>query len=282
MSASSGRGSFGIEKVEKKRRPISTKKIAGAGVTVLILMGVLFFYYNGFPAQSFHWELKVSQSNTPTDVWVLLSELHDCILNVSFVDDPELIYGMDVELSESAFASTAFEHTVSYDWGADHPRIIFQGAIVQQAMTRVLVDEVKLVLGSAVPYSIGVSGENVTSTFSFGNNMVGSDSFVSYRASGPHLTMVFTEDIVFSDTGMEVSISGGSVPDYVYLDVDLVDEVSGVVSFDGNLYLHENIGWTKESGFSSFTTYSTDPSQPEPLLSVFIQNVYGVHLWLRN
>lgn len=278
----SGRGTFGVEKVEKERRPISRKKIASAGVTALILMGVLFLYYNGFPTKSFHWELMVSQDNAPTDAWVILSELHDCILNVSFVDDPDLIYSMDVELSESAYASAAFEHTVSYDWGADHPRIIFQGAIIQEAMTRVLVDEVKLVLGSAVPYSIGVSGENVTSTFNFGNNMIGSDSYVYYRSSGPYLTMVLTEDMVFSVTGMEVSISGAHVPDNVYIDVDLVDGVNGVVRFDGSLYLHENIGWTEETDYSSYTTYSTDPSKPEPLLAVFMQNVDWVHLWLRN
>lgn len=271
MRASDGKGMYGVEKKENKI-PINRRKLAGAGVAILIVVSMLFFYYNGFPADSFHLEKRDSQS-PPSSVWINLNELHDCVLNVSFLDDPALLYAFDIELSDTVFASEAFTFTVE-DWG--YPKITFQGAIIQTTAHPVYVDKVSLVLGSACPYFIGVSGENVTSTFHFGNNMTGSGTYVNYWAEGPYLAMTFTENMKFSNTGLEVHIEDISM---VYIDIDLVDGVNGLVASDGPQFIHYNNGWVSDSDYW-WNRWCTDPSNPEPLLSVGASDCDEMHLWL--
>lgn len=279
----SGRGMYGTEK--RSRSPISRRKIAGAVAVLIVASGFLFVYNYGLPATSFHFELEYPQHVSRTSVFLSLTSLDDCLVNISFVDDPDLVYRMDIKLSEPAFASDAFVHTVSHNWerGGGQMMISFAGSIIRATMTKILVDEVQLVLGSATPYDLVVRGSNVTSTITFGNNMIGSDSSLNYQATGPSLTLIFTEDMVFFNSGMEVSMLY-DLPDYVNLLVDLPHGVNGSLLTTSILDREFVSGWTYRS--VSFppdvTKYSTDPSDPEPLLSLYINAVYRVRAWLMD
>jgi hypothetical protein len=278
----SGRGLYGTEK--KAARTISRKKLAAVGITAIILIGVLFVYNYGFPAASFHFELKYPESAVRGTASVSISNLYDCVLNVSFVDDPDLVYKMDVKLSKPAFAADAFKLTVNKYWQSGSVSVIFSGAIIRTTATPVLVDEVQLILGTATPYYIGVRGENVNSSITFSNNMRGSGSWLVYLATGPSLTLQFTEDMVFSGEEMEISVGTGSPdkPDNIYLSLDLPDGVNGIASFSKPLYIHANSGWTLDSQLPSSATYVTANNDQQPRIGLTLSAMDSVHVWLSD
>jgi hypothetical protein len=143
------------------------------------------------------------------------------------------------------------------------------------------IKNLHVILGSGVPYEIVVpSSSDMNATFTYGNNAVGSDASLFYSASGSLLNLVFTEDMVFSDSGMEVTVGSAGLSDYVYLYVDLPDGVNGVAGFREPLSLHSSDGWAYHSQFMGTVSYRTDPLTPQPLLELSIQAVYRIHAWL--
>lgn len=111
---------------------------------------------------------------------------------------------------------------------------------------------------------------------------MGSDASLYYSATGTSVSLIFTEDMVFSDTGMEVICGGDSRPDYIYLYADLPDGVSSVATFREPLYLQASNGWAYRSQFLDEVSYSTDPLEPEPLLGFGIRAKYGIYAWLSD
>jgi len=241
--------------------------VVGAG-TALIL----------FPpsSDSFHFEAEFPEGDyTRVSLW--LTDISDCTLNVSFTDDRELLYDLDVELYESHPETTAFDLTVS-DFGENSHllEVRFEGKLG--------IKSLHIVLGSGVPYEIIVpsSCSDMNATFIYGNNAVGSDASLFYSATGSFVNLIYTEDMVFSETGMEVKCGVDSRPDYIYLYVDLPDGVNGVAGFREPLSLHSSTGWAYHSQFMDTVNYRTDPLNPEPLLELSIQAVYRVHAWLSD
>ncbi|MHA1927760.1 MAG: hypothetical protein ACTSV2_04165 [Candidatus Thorarchaeota archaeon] len=239
--------------------------VVGAGITLIL-----------FPqsSDSFHFEANVPEGEVYRfSIW--MEDLLDCTLNVSFIDDPELLYRMDVELYEPHSASSAFDLTIS-DYGDTYRifQVSFEG--------KIRIKTLQLVLGSGVPYEILVTGLDVNATIVYGNNAVGSDASLFYSATGSIVNLIFTEDMVFSETGMEIKCGVDSRPDYIYLYVELPDGVNGVAGFREPLSLHSSTGWAYHSQFMDTVNYRTDPLNPEPLLELGIQAVNRVHAWLSD
>ncbi len=240
--------------------------IVGAGITLIL-----------FPpsSESFHYRAQFPEGDyTRVSLW--LTDIQDCTLNVSFTDDPELLYNIDVQLYGSHPEASAFELTVS-DFGENSHllEVRFEG--------KLSIRSLHVVLGSGVPYEIIVpSSSDMNATFTYGNNAVGSDASLFYSATGSIVSLIFTEDMVFSETGMEVICGADSRPDYIYLYTDLPDGVSGGATFKEPLYLQSSTGWAYHSRFADEVTYVTDPLKPEPLLSFGIRAVYGIYAWLSD
>jgi len=281
MRYTTGRGKYGIEK--KPKKPINRRKIVGLVIVIIVASGLLFVYNYGLPSTSFHSELWYPQQISKSSVFFSISLLYDCTLNISFVDEEDLVYRMDIRLSEPAFASDAFVLTVSHSWarGYGSVSVSFKGAIIRTTATPVLVEEVQLVLGSATPYDILISGSNVNSSITFGNNMTASESSLFYSATGSNLNISFTEDMVFGSSGMEVRVSE-DLPDYVNLFADLPSGVNGTLSTTSVLERVLVNGWTyRPDPYPPYvTTYSTNSLNPEPLLSLQVDAVYRVRAWL--
>lgn len=235
--------------------------VVAAGTVILLLPR---------SASSFHLEAEYSGDGIdPIFFW--LTGLQDCSLNVSFIDDPDLMYEIDVELYESQPAPSAFD--LSVDQFLD---IRFEGILS--------IKSLQVTLGSGVSYMIRVSSfcSNVNATFIYANNVIGSAASLHYSATGSFISLTFTEEMVFSDIGMEVSVGAAGEPDLAYLHTDLADGVNGKATFREPLSIHSNTGWVYRSGFLNEVTYSTDPVNPEPLLEIRIRAAYGVHVWLND
>ena len=126
---------------------------------------------------------------------------------------------------------------------------------------------------------IEVSGEKVNASFIYGSSMVVSGSRLDYSATGNFVSLLFTEDMVFSETGMEVFVDAA---DYVYLYVDLAAGLSGLGTFSEPLSIHSNIGWEFRSQFLNEVTYGTEQANPEPLLGMAVRAEQRIHAWLND
>ncbi|OLS30821.1 MAG: hypothetical protein ThorAB25_07450 [Candidatus Thorarchaeota archaeon AB_25] len=239
--------------------------VVGAGTVLLLLPR----------SDTHHGLIRGLPEGSYTSVSFHLKDIQDCSLNVSFVNDPELLYSLDVQLYESSPAASAFDLSVS---GED-------SALLQvQFDGKVRIKEIRLVLGSGIPYGIGVLGTNVNATFIYENNAVGSLASLAYLATGSFVNLQFTEDMVFSNDGMEITVGAGSQdrPDNLYLSLDLPDGVNGIGSFSKPLSIHSNTGWTLDFEMPSSITYTTENHDQQPRIGLTLRAVYSVHVWLSD
>jgi hypothetical protein len=241
--------------------------VVGAGTLILLLPQ---------SSSSFHFEADYPEGDRyPVYLW--LTDIQDCALNVSFVDDPNFLYEMDVELYESQPASSAFDLTVNdYRITSGWMDVSLHG--VES------IKSLQVTLGSGVPYFIVVTGTDVNATFIYDNNVMGSGECLDYSASGSFVNLQFTEDVVVSNEGMEIEVgtSGAKRPDNIYLTLDLPDGVNGIGQFSEPLSIHAITGWTWHSGGGDFTTYATENHNVQPSIGITLWAEYAVHVWLSD
>ena len=239
--------------------------VVGAGAVLLLLPR---------SADTFHLEKNLPEGNY-TSVSFQLKDIQDCSLNVSFVDNPTLLYSMDIRLYTSSPVSTAFDLSVNGE-------NLAQLDVELDGKTR--IKNINLVLGSGVPYAIGVLGTNVNATAIYSNNVVGSRASFDFQTTGSFVELRFTEDMVFTSEGMEVNVGTAGVgrPDAVYLSLNLPDGVNGIGSFSIPLSIHANTGWTLYSQVGDSDTYVTENHNQQPRIGIALRAVYSVHVWLSD
>ena len=239
--------------------------VIGAGTVLLLLPR---------SADTFHLEKDLPDGNY-TSVSFQLKGIQDCSLNVSFVNDPDLFYSMDIELYKSTPASTAFDLSISGEGLA---------LLQVQFIGKTRIKNINLVLGSGLPYAIGVLGTNVNGTFIYENNAIGSSASLVFLATGSFVDLRLTEDMVFSNTEMEIDVGTGSQdrPNIVYLSVDLPDGVNGIAAISKPLSIHANTGWTLDSQLSTYVIYVTQNHDQLPRIGLATYAVDLVHVWLSD
>jgi hypothetical protein len=245
---------------------------AVAVVLALIIVGAgTILFLSPRSSTSFHFE-DVYPEGDRYPVYLWLTDIQDCALNLSFVDNSDLLYQIDVELYDSQPAPSAFDLTI------EDFRV--QSSWIEVSFHALLsFKSLQITLGSGVPYMIVVTGSDVNATFVYDNNAIGSGASIDYSITGSFVSLSLTEDMVFSTTGMEVSISE---PDYAYLSLDLPDGVNGLATFREPLSIHSNNGWSYRSTFIDRVSYATDPWDSQPLIEVGISSLYRVHAWLSD
>ena len=248
------------------------KKGIASVIALVVVAGVTAVLLIPRSVSTYHLEAEYPQGEKkPAYLW--LTDIQDCNLEVSFVDDLNLLYEVNVALYESVPASSAFEFTVNdYRTSSGWMDVKLNGI----KSIKVL----QVTLGSGVPYYLVVTGTDVNATFIYDNSAVGSGASIDYSATGSFVNLTFGETMTFSSFGMDVSIAGE--PDYAYLYVNLPDGVNGAATIKEPLSIHSNTGWVFRSQFVDTVTYSTDPVNPEPLLGIGIWTKYGVHAWLSD
>jgi hypothetical protein len=238
--------------------------IVGAGTVLLLLPR----------SDTHHGLIRGLPEGSYTRVTFHLNDIQDCSMNVSFIDDPELLYSLDVQLYEPSPAASAFDLTVSE--GTNPLQVTFVG--------KVRIKEIRLVLGSGMPYGVGVLGSNVNATVVYGNSAIGSGASFNFQTTGSFVDLQFTESLVFTSEGMEVGVGNAGVgrPDNVYLSLDLPDGVNGIGSFSKPLSIHANTGWTLDFEMPSSITYVTENHDQQPRIGLALRAEYSVHVWLSD
>ena len=142
------------------------------------------------------------------DYKVGIYNVRDCDINVSFTDDPTLLYTMTIETDGS---SNFYLHEDSYQTLLNY----YQASGVQWSGDEVSVKNIDLVLGTGKVYKIDIWGTQLNVTFNYGNGaIIGENSFVWLHSDNG--TVVVNYD------GAEVDDSTleGSA-DFIRIDFDL-------------------------------------------------------------
>jgi len=207
-------------------------------------------------------------------IWV--TNVEDCNVSISFVDDANLFYAFDVHLSSVAFGFSAFSvEENSY-------QVMFSGSNQ--------VESVDVTLGSGMLYDIVVAqvwgsdiGLNTTITYSNGAQIDGVEVTIAHRG---FLKFAIDEEVdATGDLDIRIGDSVTTTPSLVHLDIDLPTGMNGVVDFnDGSsLSILENTGWFLRQPPFDRIEYSTSASEPSPLLNLYaMQDIPHIVAWLSN
>lgn len=232
---------------------MDTKKVVGAVVILVAVVGLVVVFM-GLPATqtSFHYERQYPADET-RKVYLEIDTI-DTNITITFVDDPRLMYSVDV---------------VQYEPG-DHHNARYQEleTVIDFSIERPSrAKSIDVVLGTGTYYDIILSGTNfnVSVVYDNGALLEGQECIVSGTGS---LYFELTEDVDFSDMGLEVSVS-------THVDVDLVVDLP--TGLNGRLDTRgATLGTNTASGWSIIAadTWGT-PSITQPLLDILVNLAEG-------
>ena len=223
-------------------------KLIAIGVIVIVIgvagVGFLLLGPLGTPT---HYEQEYPVGSSK-HIMVFIG-LVDCNLTISFRNDSTLLYSIDVEL----YSDSDFRVYYS-EWSEYHAVKInkFEG---EMSTGPARLKSVDIVLGTAAQYVIGVGGENIDASISYGNGAklgyhsdgveYTDDDFI-FEASGS-VRFTFENDVDFSSGGLDVQLSSSGGPlDYLgsaILDIDLPEGMTGRVSYFDSAMSVDNNGW---------------------------------------
>lgn len=236
------------------------KEMIATGIIVIVvvsIMGVFFFLGTQFiPTQrGFQFERNVTPT-TPKRIFFSISA-EDTDLSVSFIDDDDLLYSIDITPHENSTEASIIIDTNLESWG-----IMF--ATGQQ-------ESVDITLGNGCFYNLQISGDSyLNTTVVYSNNAwVNGTSFGYFPHSSQgfdgHLTLRILDDIITDGT---TGFIGRVNCDTLNLEVDVPDQWGGIIDFnDVNVTFTEISGWAEQFG-----RYKTENSYEDvPLIDLNIE-----------
>jgi len=246
-----------------------------AGIIVVVVLGVsVFAAMILFPPSSttLHYERNYTGDKP---VSLIIAGLEDCVLTLGYEDNEDLMYRIDVELYDAS-ETIYFEY-----WGYTLKYQIEINGANYNHVTRARY--MNITLGTGHPYYIilggGSNSRNVTGNIVFDNNATLGGGEFSYIFPGS-LNLVFTENVDYSQGGLEMVSIGGSYYDIdsISMYIDLPDGMDGRASFLSESMSISATGWTmwKETVNPPERYYRTAESPTKPLLD--IGTVYGDHI----
>jgi hypothetical protein len=248
-----------------------------AGIAVVAVLCVSAFAAVTFFSSSqttLHYERNYTGDRP---VYLAIAGLEDCVLTLGYEDDEDLMYRIDIELydaNEVAYFAYrgnglgTYQHFVEMNTG-------------NHAGSTTRARYMNITLGTGHPYHISFGADtdtrNVTGNIVFNNNAtLGGEEF-SYLFPGSHLNIVFTENVDYSQGGLNIVSIGKDNYEIasVNMYIDLPDGMDGAASFLSESMSISATGWTmwKETVSPPERYYRTAESPTKPLLD--IDTVYG-------
>ena len=202
------------------------RRTIGLAMILVVVVGVLVVFV-GVPMfqTTFHYERQYPTGDTrhvyfDTDV--------DADVTVTFVDDHTLMYSIDIVQS-----SPGNHHIFRCNFYDEYISVLIARTESAPPQT------INVVLGTGTYYDIIIGG-NSNASVTFDNGAVIGGQEVSMNVGGAFFEL--TEDVSFSDIGMEVSIPAD---DDVQIIVDLPEGLNGRLDTSGaTLGTHTASGWS--------------------------------------
>ncbi|MHA1423984.1 MAG: hypothetical protein ACTSSD_18020, partial [Candidatus Thorarchaeota archaeon] len=242
------------------------QKLIALVLSVTVIAGVLVVFV-GIPAVQthFHYERAYPASET-RHVRLEFDEYSiPIIVNVSYIDDPSLMYRIDV-IQQIA----GQQHRFLYEepaWDLDMILVSVDGIGDDK------IESINVVLGTGTAYDLSFSGQTMDVTVVFDNNAVisprtgdSTDSDISANCAGGTFTFIMNENVQFNSTGMKVKAGTGT---NLQLAIDLPEGLNGRLECPWEPLINlVTDGWhLLSSGFSQSTFYGTSATS-EPLLDI--------------
>ena len=239
---------------------MDTKKVVGAVVRLVTLVGVLVVFV-GLPLTQtqFHYERQYPAGETRNVDLRIDFETTPTTITIRFVDDPALMYSIDVEQYESGL-----HHSLIYQDEFDSSlRVSIQGIGDQTSA-------VDITLGTGTYYDIAVDGQHLAISITYNNGAVLSGQDFSTHGINHTLEFVFTEDVNFTTLGLNVRTV---LYADVVLSIDLPNGMNGRLAVPSSTpFLYTSmVGWSLTTSIGSPFVYSTS-STTDPLLDFSHEN----------
>lgn len=244
-----------------------------AGIVIVVLGVSVFAALTLFPSSQtrLHYE-RFYSGDKP--VSLIIAGLEDCVFTLGYEDNEDLMYRIDVELYDTG-ETIYFDYTSSGSYFS----VEINGGMNFGHTSRARYVNVTLGTGHAhlIVLGGGTSSSNVTGNIVFDNNAtLGGEEF-GYLFPG-HLNLVFTENVDYSQGGLDmVSIGESHSIDELTVNmyIDLPDGMDGKSEFRSESMSISAAGWTlyQETVSPPVRYYRTSESPTKPLLD--INTVYG-------
>ena len=264
-----------------------TRRATASIVTIIILIsfGVVFINITGILVpleQTYHFESYVNPETAKGNFSVIkLINMDDCNLTVSCVDNPELVYSVDIEFYEPTRAGYDFKITQrdqSFELGvSDFTSESFKAELVR-------MKSVNLVLGSGFVYHLRIHGGKLNSSIVL-ENEVHLDQYFQYLANGT-LKISFENDVNYPRGWFSADFDQDSdrFEDYYLFDiVNITIDLPSIAACEilancDTFVLLENVGWTQVSIWNSYRSGNFENSDYRLHIDIDASTTYATLL----
>jgi hypothetical protein len=251
------------------------RQLVAVGILVLIIgsVGVYLFL---FPmGSSFHYENTGTADNAEYRVGV--RNIRDCEINVSFVDDDDLLYSFDIEMygfsSSTAFYLYEDATSVLLNYYTGPSRAEWTGEETR-------IKSLNIILGTGKAYNIILAGTNLTTSVTYSNNaLIGQSTYLHYLAVESSAVFIYDGyDVDVTTLGLEndpvrLDANLGGQGDYTLasatIDIDLPYFYFGDVDIIADDITVSASGWNKSEVVESYSTEFVDGIPPEIFVDIF-------------
>ena len=240
---------------------------------ILVVVVGLIVVFVGLPANQTQYHYERAYPADETRKVSILLDVRNTNVSVTFIDNPELMYSVDV------VQYTAGDHHHSYyqEWGA--PENSFDYHV--DSLTDEGIKEINVVLGTGTYYSIFIEGTNNNASVVFDNGAVLSGQEILMSAVQGDFYFELNEDVSFTGTGLLVSSVTGV---NLVLDIDLPTGLNGLLEVQDGISFSPTslVGWSLvSSGLGQPSVYSTS-SDVTPLVTIVHYSQGSITGALRN
>ncbi len=254
-------------------------------IICVLLVGGIGAYFAVFPlGTSFHYERKISEPDNGTFT-LGIDNIKDCELNISFVNNPQLLYTIDIAMYEFSSSSSFY----LYNWeGSSRMEFNYymRPGRTDWSGEPTRIKSMDIVLGTGKAYNIYIAGTNLTAHVNYSNGaLIASHGYFRYIAPNSRISFAY-DGYTVDDSTLE------SYENPVRLDIDLGSEDSAgqrlqSVTLEVDLpYLYfgdadlltESLsitmgGWVQGALTSSFYTEDVEGNPPEFFIDVYSEEI---------
>ena len=254
------------------------RRILAIGIGMLVLVSGVIVYSMMptpllIPAKTqYHYERNLT-STDPRTTLVRLFEVADSEILISFINDPELLYSVDIEFSEP------MSHWEDFTWLDAHQPpanldefnfigintgALINGHIMLPDLSDVPVKSINLTLGISSSYEIQVKGKNMTTTVRYDNGARLNESELQYHDlanEGGDVFIYMASDVNLTSCSVDIDISGVN---RAFLDIRNPEPLGGIIDVHGGVLDGVQLlgwvqgGYTGNWRFSRTTTEEID------------------------
>ncbi|MBN2229591.1 MAG: hypothetical protein JW779_08335 [Candidatus Thorarchaeota archaeon] len=236
------------------------RKMVSISVGVIVVVGLVVFVGIPLVQTHFHYECAYPAGSTKHAVLFLRAlRAPSTNVTITFVDNPNLLYSIDVVQYEPGMHHHYSLYEPSYDPDAYH--------LVLDGMGDYKIASIDVILGTATYYQVFIDGRNLNVTLIYDNGAELAGQDVKISTNEGICNIIFTENVNFTDTGLNVELSFFTI---LNVFVDLPEGMNGKLSVphDVNFGYTEMVGWSlTDSGLDKPNVFSTS-STDEPLLAI--------------